>query len=143
MVWWKQRKGRGLRSGQPCDCDCDCSLGPRLRPEVKGSALCQSLPAPARAQSPMKGGGGSQPAPGVEGELHTPRVPDKAGHWAPQPPVPTEVPVPSLPCPIRTDHTARVSASIFCSPWRFSSSCTCATFCLMAISGPPPYRVLK
>lgn len=53
------------------------------------------------------------------------------------------VSAPYLPCPRRTDHTARVSASIFCSPWRFSSSWTWATFCRIAISGPPPYRVLK
>lgn len=49
----------------------------------------------------------------------------------------------TFPAPSRADHTARVSASIFCSPCRFSSSWTWATFCLIAISGPPPYSVLK
>lgn len=35
-------------------------------------------------------------------------------------------------------QAARVSASIFCSPCRLSHSGTWATFCRMAISGPPP-----
>lgn len=48
------------------------------------------------------------------------------------------VSAPYLPRPSCTDHTARVSASIFCSPCRFSSSWTWATFCRIAISGPPP-----
>lgn len=37
-------------------------------------------------------------------------------------------------------HTARVSASIFCSPCKLSGSWSWATLCRMAISGPPPYR---
>lgn len=140
LVWCQQRKGRGLRSGQPCD--CGCSPRPRLEPEVRSRAVSQPLKAPPRAQSHVRGGAGGLPAPAVLGSCSHP----ESQRWSPQdsqPPIPPEVPVPSLPCPILTDHTARVSASIFCSPCRFSSSCTWATFCLMAISGPPPYRVLK
>lgn len=37
-------------------------------------------------------------------------------------------------------HRPRVSASIFCSPWKLSGSWSCATPCRMATSGPPPYR---
>lgn len=40
-------------------------------------------------------------------------------------------------------HTARVSASIFCSPCRLSGSWSWATLWRMAISGPPPYRLSR
>lgn len=40
-------------------------------------------------------------------------------------------------------HRARVSASIFCSPCKFSGSGSWATLCRMAISGPPPYRLFR
>lgn len=40
-------------------------------------------------------------------------------------------------------HTARVSASIFCSPCKLSESWGWATLCRMAISGPPPYRLFR
>lgn len=41
------------------------------------------------------------------------------------------------------NHTARVSASIFCSPCRLSGPGGCTTLWRMAISGPPPYRLFR
>lgn len=97
LVWSKQRKGRGLRSGQPCD--WGCSLGA----EVRCRALSQSLPAPARAQSPMEGGGGGSLACLGSGG----GVPDNGGGWTPQdsqPPIPHRgtCAVPALPHPHRS-----------------------------------------
>lgn len=40
-------------------------------------------------------------------------------------------------------HTARVSASIFCSPCKLSGSWSWATLWRRAISGPPPYRLFR
>lgn len=81
------KAGRGLRPGQACDRGCS---------QRGGAALCQPLPAPPRAQSHMRGGGGGGSLP-----AHT-SSPSQGRTWTPQdsqPPVPTAVPVPSLPCP--------------------------------------------
>lgn len=141
--WFGVSEGEGSGQDNPVSVAAASDHGFRQR---SGAELCPSLSSPSPCSEAHERRRKATCPGSAGGAAHTlsprqRRTFDPSGFPASRPP--TEVPVPSLPCPSCTDHTARVSASIFCSPWRFSSSCTWATFCLMAISGPPPYRVLK